>query len=183
MNKEKFLPFITIFICCVITFFFVNLIYSPLKSAISSMQLQARRLQAVESDLDKFKKSHGDLEKFFTLTENRLIAARELLPAESAQDDFVAELYKSAEKNNVLINSVQIGEMQAVEQNSENNKNFFRQSINVKFDADYISTLKFLREILNGNRLTTLENISLESGENFLKGDMELLIFNLAAPS
>ena len=183
MNNEKFLPVITIFVCCVIAFIFTITIYSPLKNAISSMQLQARRLQAVERDLDKFKKSHGDIEKFFNLTENRLVEAREFLPAESSQDDFVAELYKIAEKNNVFINSVQIGEIQAVEQNSENNKNFFRQSINVKFDADYISTLKFLREILNGNRLITLDNISLESGENVLNGNIEISIFNLAAPS
>ncbi len=181
MNREKFLPLITIFFCCVVAFIFVNIIYEPLKSATSSMQMQARKLHAVENDLEKLKKSHGDLEKFFTLTESRLVDAKNFLPSESEQDAFVAELYKIAEKNNVLVNSVQIGELQAVEQNSEDNKNFFRQSISVKFDADYISTLKFLREILNGNRLTTIENISLESGENILKGDIELSIFNLAA--
>ena len=181
MNREKFLPAITILICCVVAIFFINIIYAPLESAISSMQMQARKLHGIERDLDNFKKSHGDIEKFFTLTENRLIESREFLPPESAQDTFVAEIYKIAEKNNVRINSVQVGEMQAVEKNSEDNKKFFRQSINVKIDADYISTLKFLREILNGNRLTTLENISVDSGENILKGDIEFLIFNLAA--
>lgn len=183
MNREKFLPIIAILFCCFVAILFVNLIYAPLKSETASKQMQVRKFQAVEKNLDEFKKRHGDLEKFFTLTESRLSDARNFLPAESMQDVFVAELYKVAEKNNVIVNSIQIGEIQTVEQNSENNKNFFRQTVTVKFEADYISTLKFLREILNGNRLTTLENISLESGANNLSGNMELSIFNLAAPS
>ena len=181
MNREKFLPIIAILFCCVISILFVNLIYAPLKSETTSKQMQVRRFQAVEKNLDEFKKRHGNLENFFTLTESRLSDAREFLPAESMQDVFVAGLYKIADKNNVVVNSIQIGELQAVEQNSDNNKNFFRQTVTVKFEADYISTLKFLREILNGNRLTTLENISLESGKDILSGNMELSIFNLAA--
>lgn len=183
MNKEKFLPIMTLLFCCVVAILFFNLIYAPLKSETASKEMQVRRFQAVEKNLDEFKKRHGNLENFFTLTESRLSDARNFLPAESMQGNFVAELYKVAEKNNVIVSSIQIGEIQAVEQNSDNNKNFFRQTVTVKFEADYISTLKFLREILNGNRLTTLENISLENGENNLSGNMELSIFNLAAPS
>ena len=176
MNREKFLPAITILICCVLAFFIFNLIYAPLKSATLSMQMQAHNLQDVEHDLDKFKKRHGDLEKFFASTESGLIYANEFLPAESAQDAFAAEIYKIADNNNVLINSIQIGELQA-----DNDKKIFRQTVNLKFEADYISTLKFLREILNGNRLTTLENVSIEGGENILSCNIELSIFNLAA--
>ena len=103
------------------------------------------------------------------------------MPIENSQDTFAAEIYKIAEKNKVLVNSVQMGELEPVE-NVETDKKILRQSVKVAVEADYISTLNFLREILNGNRLTTLETISLASDKNILTGDIELSIFNLAAP-
>ncbi|MBQ7198427.1 MAG: hypothetical protein IJS29_04095, partial [Selenomonadaceae bacterium] len=62
-------------------------------------------------------------------------------------------------------------------------KKIIRQNIRLNIAADYFSTLNFLREILNGSRLATLEKISLESGENILNGELELSIFNLGASS
>ena len=53
----------------------------------------------------------------------------------------------------------------------------------IKIEGDYISTLNFLREIIDGERFATIENVTLESHENILKGDIEILIFSVAAPS
>lgn len=197
MNTAKFLPVITFLICLFVTFLFINLIYTPIKSEILLAQLQSRRLQAEEKKLQEFTRYHGDIENFLTLTEMRVQAAHEFLPAEMSQDSFVAEIYKVAEKNKLLVNSVQIGELETVEfkntnniQNPENinsddknsvDKKLFRQSVKVKIEGDYFSTLNFLREVLNGNRLTTLENVSLESVNNILTGDISFLIFNRAS--
>ncbi len=188
MNREKFLPLITLALCLFATFLFVKLIYAPIKSETSAAQLESRRLHAVEKNLQEFKKRHGDIEKFLALTETRLKSARELLPIENSQDTFAAEIYKIAEKNKVLVTSVQMGELEPVEsakgaEGDEGDKNILRQSVKIKVEADYIATLNFLRDILNGERFTALETISLASDKNILTGDIELLIFNLTAPS
>lgn len=180
--RQKFFPAVTIAVCLAIAIFFILLIYSPLQNEISSLQMETRRLQAVEKSLDEFKRRYGELEKISTLTEKRLYEAQNFLPDTPKQDIFVAELYKIAEKNNVLINSVQIGELETVDEKVEDKK-IFRQNIRLNIAADYFSTLNFLRELINGSRLVTLENIFLESGENILNGELELLIFNLGASS
>ena len=189
MNREKFLPLITLALCLIATFLFVKLIYAPIKSETAAAQLESRRLHAVEKNLQEFKNRHGDIEKFLALTETRLKSARELLPLENSQDTFAAEIYKFAEKNKVLVTSVQMGELESVESvedegsKVDGDKNILRQSVKIKVEADYIATLNFLRDILNGERFTALETISLASDKNILTGDIELLIFNLAAPS
>ncbi|MBQ9486426.1 MAG: hypothetical protein IJU91_01300 [Selenomonadaceae bacterium] len=193
MNREKFLPAITLALCLLATFLFVNLIYAPIKSETAAAQLESRRLHAVEKNLQEFKNRHGDIEKFLALTETRLKSARELLPLENSQDTFAAEIYKTAEKNKVLVTSVQMGELEPVESaegvenvqsaEGEGDTKILRQSVKIKVEADYIATLNFLRDILNGERFTALETITLASDKNILTGDIEILIFNLAAPS
>ena len=168
----------TIAISCVVTFFLITLIYTPLESEIAAMQTESRRLQIIENELTNFEKIHSDVEDFAALIENRLVETHELLPAESLQDAFAAEVYKLAEKNKVLVDSIQIGDVEGVE---GDNKNFFRQSVKLKVEGDYISTLNLIREILDGKRFVTVDNINLESAENVLSGDIELSIYHLTA--
>ena len=121
--RQKIFPAVTIAVCLAIAIFFILLIYSPLQSEISSLQLEMRRIQAVEQNLSEFKRRHGEFEKFSALIENRLNEAQKFLPSTPAQDIFVAELYRIAEKNNVLINSVQIGELENVDEKVEDKNN------------------------------------------------------------
>lgn len=181
MNKEKFLPAVTIFFCIVIAFLFYQIIYAPIKTEIAEAQMNTRRLQTISRNLEDFQKRHGDLEKFSALIESRLIDAKNYLPADAMQENFVAELYRISDTNKILVNSIQIGELEPAEKNSASNENLFKLSVKINFEADYISTIQFLREILNGNRLATLENFSLDSANDTLKGELEISIFNLAA--
>ena len=166
----------TIAISCVVTFFLIAFIYTPFKSEILSMQTESRRLQLLETGLTNFEKIHGNVEDFAALIENRLVETRELIPAESLQDAFAAEIYKIADKNKILVDSIQIGDVENVE---TDNKNFFRQSVKIKVEGDYISTLNLIREILDGKRFVTVDDINLESAENVLSGDIELSIYHL----
>ena len=181
MNKEKFLPAATIIFCVVMAFLFYQFVYAPIKTEIAETQMKTRRLQTISRGLENFKKRNGDIEKFSELIESRLIDAQNYLPAETLQENFVAELYRIANANKILVSAIQIGELEEVEKNSAS-ENLFKLSVKINFEADYISTIQFLREIMNGNRFATLENFSLESAENSLKGELELSIFNLAAP-
>ena len=181
MNRKKFLPAITLALCLFATLIFVILIYTPIKSETAAAQIELRKIQATEKILQDFTKRHGNIEKYLALTETRLKSARELLPLENFQDTFAEEIYKIAEKNKVRVQSVQMGELEQID-NAETDKKILRQSVKIKVEADYISTLNFLREILNGGRYTTLETISLASDKNILTGDIEISIFNLAAP-
>ena len=167
----------TIAFFCVVTFFLYALFYVPLKSEIFSMQTESRKLQVLEKNLTNFEKSHGSVEDFASLIETRLTDTRELLPAESQQDAFIAEIYKIAAANNFLVDSIQIGDVE----NIDDNKNLFRQSVKVKIEGDYISTLNLIREILDGKRFVTFDNITIESTENFLIGNIEFFIYHSTA--
>ena len=168
----------TIAISCVVTFFLITLIYTPLKSEILSMQTETRRLQIIEAELTNFEKKHGNVEDFARLIETRLTESRELLPSESLQDVFAAEIYKIADQNKLLVDSIQIGDVESVE---GDNKNFFRQSVKIKVEGDYISTLNLIREVLDSKRFVTIDNISFESAENILIGDIEFSIYHLSS--
>lgn len=168
----------TIAISCVVTFFLIALIYTPLESEIVAMQTESRRLQVLETELTNFEKNHRNVEDFAALIESRLVETRALLPAESLQDAFAAEVYQIADKNKILVDSIQIGDVEGVE---ADNKNFFRQSVKLKVEGDYISMLNLIREILDDKRFVTVDNISLESSENVLSGDIELSIYHLTA--
>ena len=154
----------------------VTVIYTPTKSEILSLQTESRRLQALETDLTNFEKSHGNIEDFVAQIELRLTDTREFLPAESLQDAFAAEIYKIADENKVLITSIQIGDVEII----DDDKKLFRQSVKVKVEGDYISALNLLREILDGKRFVTIGNISFESAENVLSGDLEFFIYHLS---
>ena len=168
----------TIAICCVVTFFLATLIYSPLKSEILSLQIESRRLQALENELLNFEKNHGNVEDFAAMIENRLTESKEFLPSEPLQDEFAAEIYKIADQNKLLVDSIQIGDVESV---SSDNKNFFRQTVKIKIEGDYISTLNFIRTIIDGKRFVTIDGINLESAENILSGEIELSIYHLTA--
>ena len=181
MNKEKFFPAATIIFCVVIAVLFYQIVYVPIQNEILTAQMKTRRLQTISRDLENFKKRNGDLENFSALIESRLNDAQEYLPAETMQENFVAELYRIADKNKISVNAIQIGELEPVEKNSASDEKLFKLSLKINFEADYFSTIQFLREILNGNRLATLENFSLDGDNNFLKGELEISIFSLAA--
>lgn len=175
-NKEKFLPLATIIFCMVVAIFFEQFIYTPTKNEIFSMQLETRKFQSMKSDLENFKRQYGDVEKFSEVIEESLNEAQNFLPNEPMQDAFVSQLYRIADSKKILIQSVQVGDAESVP--NETNENFFRQSVRINFESDYISILNFLREIADGNRFVTIENISIERNENILTGDMEIFIYH-----
>lgn len=94
------------------------------------------------------------------------------MPAEMNAEKFIAALYTSAENKKILINSVQTGEI------SEKDS-LQRQEIKIRLDADYISLLNFIREVIDGERLASLENFSIaKDGEsNILNCELEFIIF------
>ena len=175
-NKEKFLPLVTIVFCIIVAIFFEQFIYTPTKSEIFSMQLETQKFQVMKNDLENFQRHYGDLEKFSEVIEESLNEAQEFLPNEPMQDAFVAQLYRIADSKKILIQSVQVGDAESVP--NETNENFFRQSVRIRFESDYISVLNFLREITDGKRFVTIENISIERNENILIGDMEIFIYH-----
>ena len=65
-----------------------------------------------------------------------------LLPENSDQEKFSAEIYKLAEKNKIAVTSLQVGETI-----SDNEKNLSRQSVKIKLEGKYISILNFMYNI------------------------------------
>ena len=114
-----------------------------------------------------------NLENLAKRIEDQLEKMQEYLPAEMNDEKFVAELYKIAEDKKILITSVQVGEIS--EKDSVQ-----KQSVKIRLESDYISLLNFIREILDGERLASFENFSLEREDdsNILNCELEFVIFS-----
>ncbi len=174
MIKKNFLPAIVFVTCATVAILYRQFIYIPIQAEISSLKAETKRLQTIEKELEILQTRHKNFEEFVELTEEKLTQAQELLPTEMNAEKFISELYTLAENKKILLNSVQVGETS--EKNSVQ-----RQIIKIHLEADYISLLNFIREILDGERLASLENFSItKDGEsNILTCELEFLIFAL----
>ena len=172
MSNRNFLPPLILIICATTLILYWQLVYIPVQNEISKFDAETKKLQAAEKELNYLQTRYKNFEEIAELTAERLTAAQELLPAEMNDEKFIAALYTLAEDKKILINSVQVGEI------SENDS-VQRQSIKILLDADYISLLNFIREILNGERLASLENYSIASDveSNILNCELEFIIF------
>lgn len=174
MNK-KFLPVTVIFICVILTFLYRQFIFIPVQNEISNMHIESRRLHAVEKSLRDLKMRHDNFPDFVENTEIQLIELQNLLPDKPLQEKFTASIYKIAEKNKIAVTNLQVGDSTVTD-----NKNLLRHSIKIKLEGDYISILNFLREIIDGERFTKLENITLENNrDNLINCDAEFYIYSI----
>lgn len=172
MSKKNFFPAIVFTICATIAILYWQLIYIPVQSEILSLAAESKRLETIEKELEILQARYKNFEEFVASTEEKLFQMQELLPAEMNAEKFIAALYTSAENKKILINSVQTGEIS--EKDSVQ-----RQEIKIRLDADYISLLNFIREVIDGERLASLENFSIaKDGEsNILNCELEFIIF------
>lgn len=174
MRGKNFLP-ITIICGGVVAIFILwQFFYVPIQSEILQMQLETKKILAVEKELKILKSRHEDFAEFVALNGESLSKLEKLLPENSDQEKFSAEIYKLAEKNKIAVTSLQVGETI-----SDNEKNLSRQSVKIKLEGKYISILNFIRETEDGERFVKLENISLETAENNLVlSETEFFIFS-----
>lgn len=166
--REKSFLLAVLGICATAAVLFWLLVYAPVKAEISAMNLETQRLQMQTRELETLQARYGNLEDFAEKADERLTLAQDFLPTNVDDEKFVDGLYKIAAGKKILINSVQVGEIQGDE--------IQRQSVRVRLDADYISLLNFIREVLDGGRLVALESFSLE-GSGILNCELEFFIF------
>ena len=138
------------------------------------MELETRRLREVEREVKELKARHGDLAVFAELKAQQLDEARIYLPPTPAQDEFLDELYRAAEAVEVRILSVRTDEVKSKSELQS-------QAVSVRLEANYIPLLNFIRLILDGERLTSLEGVSIERTDTRLL-NCELSFKIYAAP-
>ena len=174
MLDKKFLPLIIFGICATVSFLYWQLIYIPIQAEISKFNAETKQIETLEKEIKILQTRYKNLEEIADSTAEKLALAQELLPAELNSEKFINALYNFAEDKKILINSVQMGEISEVD-------SVQRQSVKIRLDADYISFLNFIREILDGERLASLANFSISSnGEsNILDCELEFIIFAL----
>ena len=172
MSTKNFFPAIVFTICATVAILYWQLIYLPVQSEISNLAAESKRLETIEKELEILQARHKNFEEFVASTEEKLFQMQELLPAEMNAEKFIAALYTSAENKKILINSVQTGEIS--EKDSVQ-----RQEIKINLDADYISLLNFIREVIDGDRLASLENFSIakDGKSHILNCELEFIIF------
>ena len=173
MRDKIFLP-ATLAICAVLFVCWYQFFYETMQREIVNMELETRRLREVEREIAELKARHGDLTALAETKALQLDEARNYLPPTLAQDEFINGLYRAAESSRARIISVQAGEENLSDKIQS-------QVVNVTLEADYISLLNFIREVLDGGRLTSLERISVDSaGGKFISCSLSFKIF--AAP-
>ena len=145
----------------------------PVQAEISRLDAETTQIEIAEREIKNLHERYGDLEKLVESANESLAQMQEYLPAEMQAEKFVAELYALAEDKQILINSVQMGEIS--EKNSVQS-----QSVKIKLESDFISLLNFIREILDGTRLVSFENFSIarEDETNILNCELEFVIFS-----
>ena len=173
MNNKNFLPSAIFGICATVAILYWQLIYLPVEAEISRLNDETKRLETLEKELVNLQTRYKNFEETVELTGERLTQMQEYLPAEMNAEKFVSEIYNLAEDKKILINSVQAGEI--TEKNSVQS-----QLIKIQLEADYISLLNFIREILDGERLASFESFSISRADesNILNCDLEFVIFS-----
>ncbi|MBQ6004676.1 MAG: hypothetical protein IJL14_00330 [Selenomonadaceae bacterium] len=171
MRDKKFLPAIIFVVGIILLLGFNQFVYEPAQREILNMELETRRLHEVEQEILALKARHKSLAALVEEKELQLDEARNFLPPTISQDKFIDELYRKADSCRVQIISVQAGEVTSAEEIQS-------QIVRVKAEADYISLMNFIREILDGGRLTSLEKISVSTLEGkFLSCELSFKIF------
>ncbi len=173
MNEKFYLP-ATLVLCLLIIVGWYQFIYEPARREIVSMELETRRLREVEREIAELKARHGDLEAFAELKAQQLDEARIYLPTAPAQDEFLNDLYRAAEATDVRILSVRADEVKSKGELQS-------QAVSVRVEANYIPLLNFIRLILDGERLASLEGVSIERTDTRLL-NCELSFKIYAAP-
>ena len=168
MREKFFLP-ATLVVCVIFFIGWYQFFYTATKLEILTTQLETRKLRELEWELEDLKVRHGDLSLLEAMKESELDEARKFLPTTLATDKFIDELYRAAESSRVSLTSVTAGEEISAEE-------IQAQILTVKAEANYISLMNFLREILDGKRLVGVEKISV-SGANVLSCEMTFKIF------
>ena len=158
MDDKKFLPAI-IFVMIIFSFGWYKFLYEPAQRETLSMELEARRLREVEREILELKARHENLSAFVEAKELELDAARKFLPTTLTADKFIDELYRAADFYRVRITAVQVDEKSSAE-------NFQSQVVSLNVETNYVSLLNFIREVLDGERLTRLEKFSATSADN-----------------
>ena len=174
MLNKKFLPLIIFVTCATASVLYWQLIYIPVKAEISRLNAETKNFQVAEQELKYLQTRYKNFEKIVDLTAEKLARAQDYLPSEMNAEKFTAELYNFAEDKRILINAVQLGEISVTE-------TVQKQSVKIQLNTDYISLLNFIREILDGERLASLENfiIASENESNILNCELEFTIFAL----
>lgn len=170
MPDKKFLLPLTVIACVLCFFVLQEFVWEPARREILNMQLETRRLREVEREVLELKARHGNLTAAVAQKERELDAAREFLPSELSAEKFIDALYRATQAQRAEIISVQAGNIGGEELQS--------QTVTVKLEAEYISLLNFLREILDGKRLAELETVSIDgAGGKFLLCELTFRIF------
>lgn len=170
MPDKRFLPFVTLIVCVVCFFALEEFVFEPVRRDTVNMQLETRRLREVEREILELKERYGDLSAALAQKERELEAAREFLPVELAQEKFIETLYRAADSQGAQIISVQAGSVEGDELQS--------QIVTVKLEAQYVSLLNFVREIVDGKRFAVLDKASVEgTGDKFLSCELTFRIF------
>lgn len=140
------------------------------------MELETRRLREIGREISALKERHGSLAALVDEKDGQLDATRKFLPPILEQDEFIDELYRTADFYRARLASVQSGEIISTDAAQA-------QVVTVKVEADYISLMNFIRETLDGERLANLEKFSVTraSGE-ILSCELSFKIFAESAP-
>ena len=156
---------------------YLHTVYISWQSEILKLQTETKKLRAEEKILSNFSAQNENLDDFINLSEENFLIVREFLPTESEQEKFTDTIYRVAGKNNISVTSLQVAEPVAVEVDKNISGKFFKQSVKVQFESQYIDLLNFLREVSDSQRFTTLANISIEADEEILSCDAEFFIY------
>ena len=178
MNRKNILRIGIIAAVLFLAGIYFKSLYISLQAESAQVKSELERLKVEEKILQNFLNRQEQVTEFIELSEENFLSAQEFLPTDSEQEKFTETIYSAANKNSVQVISLQIGELLPVESPKDFSGEFYKQSVKIQLEAEYVSLLNFIREVLDGERFATFANISLDSEENILIGEVEFFIYS-----
>ncbi len=164
MHRGKIILAATVAFCLFVSAMIQILTISPGESEILNMRTEILKNQKTIREIEKFVAVNKNLSESINISAEKLDEARKFMPPSISSDIFLAEIYQIAKNEKVDIISVNVGEIEEIE-DIENTK-VVGQKISIQIESDYISLTNFVREISDGDRLAVLKSFSIEGNNN-----------------
>lgn len=156
--------------------FFYFVLHRPLLMAAADFRQQGAQAERTMTAVVNFQNAHLPLKDYQQELGRRDIRARQALPAEMEQGDFLVALDRLAVRSHLRILSVVPGKAAADER-------YLCLPVKLQLAGDYFSLLHFLQELQQGERLVVVNSLTVKEGKDkdgTLRAELSLHIFSVS---
>lgn len=159
-KQEKTKKYTFIILTLVASILLVVFALSPTISTISSLQKQLEDDKFVEQRLSEKINNLSLLQQAYANIQNDLPIVLSAVPEKSEAPVLLADIQALAKENNLILSNFQTLPVE-ISENATSTKKFNSFDFNLNIKGEYQNMLNFLNELVNFQRITTVNNITI----------------------